>query len=150
VVVDRTTFTDLVRQNGRPDDVAVLERIFAWASAHDLEDTWESGPEHGDSWVPSMRRVEWDPVPIGIEADPPRLFVSGELLRRHHPFRTAKRWQVVLERLYEIPGVVQTEQGNYPNILLHDLVASGTWSTFSAVIEDMMSEIRRSAERGNR
>jgi hypothetical protein len=148
--VDRATFTELIRQNGEPADVVVLGRIFAWASEHELKDTWESGSAHGDGWAPVMKHVEWEPVPFGIGTTPPRLFVSGENLRRHHPFRADQRWQSVLDQLYEIPAVVRTEQGYFPHIRLRDLEPEATWSAFTSVVEAMLAEVRRSSERGIR
>jgi hypothetical protein len=148
--MDRAAFTALVREQGNETDVRVLVRIFAWADQRDLKETWEPKSAHGVGWVPVMKRIEWEPTPIGIGSSPPRLFVSGEGLRRHHPFRMEPRWQSVLDQLYEIPGVVRTEKGFYPNILLRDLDHDSAWSSFFQVIEALMAEIRRSSERGIR
>ena len=148
--MDRSAFTELVREHGNEADVRVLGRTFAWSDEHDLRDTWEPKSAHGEGWVPVMRRIEWEPTPIGVGSTPPRLFVSGEVLRRHHPFRMEKRWQSVLDQLYAIPHVVETEKGFYPNILLRDLDDAAVWSPFFQVIEAMMAEVRRSSDRGIR
>jgi len=149
-VVNRAEYTELVREQGNEADVRVLGRIFAWADEHDLKETWEPKSAHGVGWVPVMKRIEWEPAPIGIASTPPRLFVSGEGLRRHHPFRMEQRWQSVLDQLYAIPHVVETPKGFYPNILLRDLDDRAVWSAFFGVIEALMAEVRRSADRGNR
>jgi hypothetical protein len=130
--------------------VRVLGRVFAWADQHDLRDTWSPKSAQGEGWVPVMKRIEWEPTPIGIATTPPRLFVSGEGLRRHHPFRMDKRWQSVLDQLYAIPGVVETPKGLYPNILLRDLDDNAVWSPFFQVIEAVMAEVKRSSERNMR
>ena len=149
-VVDRPAFTELVREQGDEADVRVLGRIFAWADQHELRDSWEPKSAEGDAWVPVMKRIEWEPTPFGIGSRPPRIYVRGEALRRHHPFRGEQRWQSVLDQLYEIPGVVQTEKGFYPNIRLRDLDDNAVWSPFFQVIESLMTEVRRSADRGIR
>jgi len=149
-VVDRAAFMELVREQGDAADARVLGRVFVWADQHELRDTWEPKSAHGGSWLPVMKRVEWEPTPIGIESTPPRLFVSGERLRRHHPFRMDKRWQSVLDQLHEVRGVARTENDLSPNIRLRDLDDDAVWSPFFQVIEAVMAEVRRSSERGIR
>jgi hypothetical protein len=148
LLVDRAAFTELVREQGDAADVRVMGRLFAWSDQHGLKDTWEPKSAHGEGWVPVMKRIDWEPTPIGVGTAPPRLFVPGEGLRSHHPFRADKRWQSVLDQLYAIPGVVKTEKGLYPNIRLRDLDDDQVWAPFVQVIEAMMAEVRRSSERG--
>jgi hypothetical protein len=148
--VDRAAFTELVREQGNEADVRVLGRIFAWSDQHGLRDTWEPKAVEGDAWVAVMKGIEWEPSPIGVGSSPPRLFVRGEGLRRHHPFRMDKRWQSALDQLYAIPGVVETPKGLSPNILLRDLDNNAVWSPFFQVIEAVMTEVRRSSERNMR
>jgi hypothetical protein len=148
--VNRAAFTELVREAGNEADVRVLGRIFVWSAQHDVKDTWQPKSAHGEAWVPVMKEIEWEPTPFGIGSSPPRLFVSGEGLRRHHPFRMDQRWQSLLDQLYGIPGVARTPKGDYPNILLRDLDDDEVWSSFFQVIEALIAEVRRSSERGIR
>jgi hypothetical protein len=148
--VDRSTFTELVRQNGDPDDVAALGRIFSWSDSHRMRDTWTKHAVLGDEWIPVMKDIEWEPAPFGIGSTPPRFYVSGGELRRHHPFRNDQRWGYVLERLFEIAGVAHTKKDDYPKIPLRALAEQQTWAQLASVLEDVMTEVRRSSDRGIR
>lgn len=148
--MDRSAFTELVGERGNKADVRVLARVFAWSDQHNLRDGWEPSPAHDEAWVPVMRSIDWEPTPIGIGSSPPRLFLAGEELRRHHPFRSEQRWQSLVEQLDEIPNVVRSDQGLSRNILLRDLEDDAAWSPFFRVIDAMMTEVRRSSERNMR
>jgi hypothetical protein len=146
--MDREKFLELIRQHGEDADVEVMRRIFAWADERGMKETWEAGSVHGDGYVPVLKSIEWEPSLLGVATDPPRLFVTGEVLRRHHPFKIEKNWQDVLDRLYQIPNVVQTELGFYPNVLLRDLAKSGIWDRFFRVIDWIEAQVRRSVDLG--
>jgi hypothetical protein len=147
--MSRERFLAEVARNGSVEEEAVMVRILDWVDAHGMRDYWQAKASvHGEGYAPAVKGIEWEPIPFGIGSDPPRLFVSGENLRRHHPYKIEAKWQAVLEELYSIPGVVRTELGFYPNIRLRQLADDEAWIRVFSVIEGIVDSVRRSAALG--
>lgn len=126
----------------------VLDRIFAWSDEHGLSDTWETGSVHGNGYVPILRKIEWHPSTMGVSANIGHVWLSGETLQRHYPFRLEKRWNELLERVLRTPGIVETEQNIYPHVPLTALADRAAWDQFMGTMSLALEAIIRSAERG--
>lgn len=77
-----------------------------------------------------------------------RVSLSGEELYRNPPFNVSTKRSELIDRLYAIPQVVQTEKNTYPHIPLVALADSTTWDRYFGVVEWAIEQIKRSAARG--
>ena len=72
----------------------------------------------------------------------------GDALKRQNPSNIEERYQELLDRLYEIPQVVQTPDSIYPHIALVDLADEETWDRFFGVMDWAVARITSAAQRG--
>jgi hypothetical protein len=149
--MDRAAFLEEIRRHGSDAEVDIAERVFEWAEEHALADHWNQNPSaHGNEYTPAIKGVEWEPVPFGMSTRAARVWITGENLVRHHPFRMEHRWGEILERLGAIRGVVIPPKGFYPHIRLTELADVDTFNEFFDAVDSIVSQVRRSAEKGLR
>jgi hypothetical protein len=75
------------------------------------------------------------------------VWVTGEDLRRHNPFKIDAKWSLVVAQLYGVPGAVRTKTGTF-YVPLSGLSDGSSWTRFFGIVDSVIDEVRRAAERG--
>jgi hypothetical protein len=144
----KKTFLDEVREAVGDDAAKVAARVFEWVPDHGLRDYFGGRNAHGLGYAPIIVGVEWRPAVFDVASTYGHIFLTGEELDRHAPFKIGTKYDELLRRLYEIPEVVRTEKGFYPHVPLAALADGPKWDAFFGVMEWAIGEIKRAAARG--